>query len=140
MGDPIIEAIGKCDPEEPLGPDDPRWYDFDPVRGTKLHHRITRRLRAAESERKYSHITLAGHRGCGKSTELARVQVEARAEGYLPLYARVNEQADPNEVGFGDLFLLMLRLLDEQFRADEKLKPLPEKTIKVVTDWFREVT
>lgn len=140
MGDPLIEAIGRCDPEEPLGPDDPRWYDFDPVRGARLHNRITRRLRAAESEHKFSHITLAGHRGCGKSTELARVQAEARSEGYLPLYAVVNEQSDPNEIGFGDLFLLMLRLLDETFRADARLNRLPEKTVKVVTDWFQEVT
>ena len=110
--DAIIQAIGRCDPEEPLGPGDPRWHDFDPVRGTNLHSRIAKRLRAAEAERKHSHITLAGHRGCGKSTELARIQAEARAEGYLPLYAFVNELADPNEVGFGDLFLLMLRLLD----------------------------
>ncbi|HEY4691179.1 MAG TPA: hypothetical protein VIK33_17855 [Anaerolineae bacterium] len=140
MTDKLIEAIGRCDPEEPLGPDDPRWHDFDPVRGTTLHSRITRRLRGAEAEGKFSHITLAGHRGCGKSTELARVQAEARAEGYLPLYALVNEQADPNEIGFGDLFLLMLRLLDDEFRTNDRLKPLPEKTVKIVTGWFRDVT
>ena len=138
--DAIIQAIGRCDPEEPLGPGDPRWHDFDPVRGTNLHSRIAKRLRAAEAERKHSHITLAGHRGCGKSTELARIQAEARAEGYLPLYAFVNELADPNEVGFGDLFLLMLRLLDTAFRADARLRPLPERTLQVVTDWFRDVT
>jgi len=140
MADLIIEAIGRCDPEEPLGPGDPRWHDFDPVRGTTLHSRITRRLRGAQAHKKYSHIALAGHRGCGKSTELARVQVEARAEGYLPLYAFVNELADPNEVGFGDLFLLMLRMLDEAFRQDPRLEPLPVKTVKVVTDWFCDVT
>ena len=140
MADAIIEAIGRCDPEEPLGPGDPRWHDFDPVRGTTLHRRIAQRLRGAEAQKKYSHIALAGHRGCGKSTELYRVKAEALAEGYLPLYALVNEQADPNQVGFGDLLLLMLRLLDNAFRTDHRLKPLPEKTVKVVTDWFRDVT
>jgi hypothetical protein len=44
MTDAIIEAIGRCDPNEPLGPGDPRWHDFDPVRGTTLHSRIIRRL------------------------------------------------------------------------------------------------
>jgi hypothetical protein len=136
----IVEAIGRCNPDEPLDPGDPRWCDFDPARGTNLHDRIGRRLRGAEAERKYSHIALAGHRGCGKSTELARVMDYARREGYLPLYAVVNEQADPNEIGFGDLFLLMLRLLDEAFDSDSKLKPLPEKTVKIVTAWFNEVT
>jgi hypothetical protein len=140
MNNLIIEAIGRCNPDEPLHPGDPRWCDFDPARGTNLHDRIARRLRGAEAERKYSHIALAGHRGCGKSTELARVINQARLEGYLPLYAVVNEQADPNEIGFGDLFLLMLRLLDEAFDADPRLKSLPTPTVKVVTDWFQEVT
>jgi len=136
----IIEAIGHCNPDEPLTPGDPRWCDFDPARGTNLHDRIARRLSGAEAEQKFSHIALAGHRGCGKSTELARVMDQAHAEGYLPLYAVVNEQADPNEIGFGDLFLLMLRLLDEAFDSDPRLKPLPLKSVKVVTDWFQEVT
>ena len=143
MTDPIIEAIGRCDPEEPLQPGDPRWYDFDPVRGTDLHQRIFRRLRSAETQKGYSHIALAGHRGCGKSTELARLVDEARRAGYLPLYTVVNKDADPNDVGFGDLFLLMLRQMEEAFRADSKLKSaprLPEKTVKVVADWFRDVT
>lgn len=140
MKEKIIEAIGRCNPDEPLNPGDPRWCDFDPARGTNLHDRIARRLRGAEAERKFSHIAVAGHRGCGKSTELARVMDQARSEGYLPLYAVVNEQADPNEIGFGDLFLLMLRLLDDAFECDPKLKSLPEKTIRSVTDWFLEVT
>lgn len=140
MGDPIIEAIGRCNPEEPLNPGDPRWHDFDPVRGTDLRTNISRILRGAEAEHKHSHIALAGHRGCGKSTELNRIRAEALAEGYLPLYALVDVQADPNEIGFGDLFLLMLRLLDDRFRQDEKLSPLPDKTLKFVTDWFRDVT
>ena len=140
MTDAIIKAIGRCDPEEPLKPGDPRWQDFDPVRGTNLHERISRRLRGAESDKKYSHIALAGHRGCGRSTELARLIDATSRLGYLPLPTVVNKEADPNEIGFGDLFMLMLRLLDDKFRADPKLGPLPEKTVKVVLDWFRDVT
>jgi len=141
MGDPFIEAIGRCNPEEPLQPGDARWCNFDQVRGIALHRRIVRRLTGAESAGKCSHIALAGHRGCGKSTELARVQDYARESGYLPLYAVVNEQADPNEVGFGDLVLLMLRMLDDAFHDPVLgLKPLPEKTVQVVREWFQEVT
>ncbi len=140
MNERIVEAIGRCNPDEPLQPGDPRWCDFDQARGTNLHSRIARRLRGAESENRYSHIALAGHRGSGKSTELARIIDNARRDGYLPLYAVVNEQADPNEIGFGDLFLLMLRLLDDAFRQDERIKDLPAKTVKIVTDWFRDVT
>lgn len=140
MNERIVEAIGRCNPDEPLHPGDPRWCDFDPARGMNLHDRIVRRLRGAEAESKYSHIALAGHRGSGKSTELARVMDQARQNGYLPLYAVVNEQADPNEIGFGDLFLLMLRLLDEAFDGDKRLKDLPDKAVRTVTDWFHQVT
>ena len=34
----------------------------------------------------------------------------------------------------------MLRLLDEEFRTNSRLTPLPDRTVKVVMDWFREVT
>jgi hypothetical protein len=138
--DPIIAAIGRCNPEEPLKPGDPRWQDFDAVRGTQLHVRVARRLRAQEAAGRYCHLALAGHRGCGKSTELARIVANAKSEGYLALYVVVNEEADPNELGFGDLFLLMLRRLEHAFRSDAKLKPLPERTVSIVTDWFRDVT
>ncbi len=140
MTDPIVEAIGRCNPEEPLGPGDPRWHDFDAVRGSNLHHRLSRDLRGAEARRGYCHIALASQRGCGKSTELARVSATVRNEGYLPLYTVVSEEAGSEEIGFGDVFLLMLRMLETEFRANKRLKPLPEKTVKVVADWFRDVT
>ena len=66
----IIQAIGRCDPDEPLQPQDPRWHNFDDVRHVKLHHNINLLLQGATAEGKYSHIALAGHRGCGKSSEL----------------------------------------------------------------------
>ena len=138
--DALIQAIGRCDPDEPLQPEDSRWQNFDAVRGTALQLRISRRLRGAEANHNYSHIALAGHRGCGKSTELARVRAEAEAEGYRTLYSVVNKDTDPNEIGFGDLFLLMLRMLETEFRANPRLKPLPAKTVKVVRDWFHDVT
>jgi hypothetical protein len=139
MTDAIIEAIGRCNPDEALQPDSPLYYDFERVRNMDLHRRITRLLAGAETERRYSHIAFSGHRGCGKSTELLRVAAQAEREGYLTLYTNVNEQADQNELSFGDLFLLMLRLLEARFRQPP-LRPLPEKTVRVVEQWFHDVT
>lgn len=136
----IEKAIGRCNPDEPLQPEDPRWHNFDQVRHVTLHRNIHRLLRGATADGRYSHIALAGHRGCGKSSELNRVIAATRADGYLPLYTVVNKDADPNEIGFGDLFLLMLRLLETAFRTDPQLQPLPQKTVNVVIDWFRDVT
>lgn len=141
MNNPIIEAIGRCNPDEPLDPGDPRWYNFDPVRGVELHRRIRRRLESAETQNRFSHIILAGHRGCGKSTELARVIEDVRQRGYLPLQAAVTDQIDENEIGFGDIVLLMLRLLDNAFRNPQyHLEPLPDRTVNIVRQWFQEVT
>jgi hypothetical protein len=141
MNNPIIEAIGRCNPDEPLVPGDPRWYNFDPVRGVELHRRIRRQLETEEVQHRFCHIALAGHRGCGKSTELARVIEDVRGLGYLPLQAAVTEQVDENEVGFGDIVLLMLRLMDNAFGNPKyNLQPLPERTVNLVREWFQEVT
>jgi hypothetical protein len=110
------------------------------VRGIALQSRIGKLLSAAEAARKHEHVALAGHRGSGKSTELNRVIDDARWRGYLTIYAGVTEAVDPNEISFGDVFLLMTRLLEDIFRKDAKLEPLPEKTVKSVHDWFRDIT
>jgi hypothetical protein len=140
MTQTILEAIARCDPEEPLQPGDRRWMDFDAVRGIALQSHIGKLLRAAETARKYEHIALAGHRGSGKSTELNRVIDDAKSRGYLTLYAGVTETVDPNEISFGDVFLLMARLLEHRFRTDARLEPLPEKLVSNVNDWFRQIT
>ena len=140
MPQSILEAIARCDPEEPLEPGDPRWVNFDAVRGIALQSRIGKLLSAAETAHKYEHIALAGHRGSGKSTELNRVIDDALSRGYLTIYAGVTEAVDPNEISFGDVFLLMTRLLEDTFRKDAKLEPLPEKTVKSVHDWFRDIS
>lgn len=140
MSNPILEAIGRCNPDEPLPPDDPRWQDFDKVRGTDLHWRISQRLQSATLSHTYSHIALIGHRGGGKTSEVNRIKAFAEKEGFLPIYTAVNQQADPNELTYGDLFLLMLRLLEKEFNSNPRLQPLSERATKNVTDWFSDVT
>jgi len=34
MSEKTIQAIGRCDPEEPLGPGDPRWHDYNHAMGS----------------------------------------------------------------------------------------------------------
>lgn len=140
MSNAIIQAIGRCDPDEPLKPDDPRWQDFEQVRGTRLHFRVAQLLQSKTILHKYSHIALLGHRGGGKTSEINRIKAWAEEAGYLPLYTAVNQDADPNDLTFGDLFLLMLRLLEKEFRTNPRLSPLPEKATKNVADWFHDVT
>ena len=70
--DPLLKALSDVDPNMPLEPGDPRFEDFDAIRGIELRGRISKLLKAAEIGDKFAKIVVAGHRGSGKSTELNR--------------------------------------------------------------------
>lgn len=140
MNDRVIEeAIGRCNPDEPLQPGDPRWQDLSAVRGSALEQRLMRHLNGDRLQNRCSHLTLAGHRGCGKSTELLRFVNTLRAQGYLPLYAAQTDE-DDNEVVFSDIAKVMIRVLVDGFRPGGPLGKLPDKTLKVIYDWFKDIT
>lgn len=141
MNERIYKAIGRCNPDEPLPPGDERWTDFSRPRDFDLQETVLRYLIADEMQQRFSHIILAGHRGSGKSTELETLRRVTEKQGILTLYAQVNMEADPNEVDFGDIILLKLRLLEHAFsNPQNKLKELPDKTIARVMEWFKDVT
>ncbi len=123
MDDPrILKAISDCNPNLPLEPDDPRFVNVDDIRGFELRKRILRLLQAAETGQQFAKIAVAGHRGSGKSTELNRATAELRDQGYLTLWASVNENLDPKDISFSDIMRLIVQLLDDRFGDDPKLK------------------
>ncbi|MBC7233276.1 MAG: hypothetical protein H5T68_08575 [Chloroflexi bacterium] len=134
----ITEAIRVCRPDEPLEPGDSRYQDFSQIRGMALDKRIGRRLESYTSGGEYAYIALAGHRGCGKSTELYCVKKWAEAQGYLTIYTRVDQELDPFDVDYPDLLLLVARLIESEFRA--RNWPLDAKTLEYIRNWFKEVT
>lgn len=134
----VTEAIRACRPDEPLKPGDPRYQDFSPVRGMALDKRIGRRLESYAAGGEYVYIALAGHRGCGKSTELYYVKQWAEAHSYLTIYTRVDQELDPFEVDYPDLLLLVARLIESEFRA--RNWPLDDKTLEYIRNWFTETT
>jgi len=112
----ILDAIRNCAPDEPLQPGDKRWQDFSSVRGLALEKRMSRRLESYAKGGRFAYLALAGHRGCGKSTELYRVKKWAEDHGYLAIYTRVNEELDPYDVDYPDLLLLISRVIEAEFR------------------------
>lgn len=77
----LTEAYNAVNPELPLQPNDPRYVDCAPWRGDEhIVRMIARRITRAEAAVPVHHLTqlLAGHRGCGKSTEL--LLLKARLE------------------------------------------------------------
>jgi hypothetical protein len=69
----ITETYNAVNPEQPLQPGDPRYVDCAPWRGDEhIVNMIARRIIRANAAAPVQHLKqlLAGHRGCGKSTEL----------------------------------------------------------------------
>jgi hypothetical protein len=137
--DPKLRALASCNPNQPLLPGDPRFVDFDDIRGKALRSDLFEMLRAADSAERYETIAVAGHRGSGKSTELNRAQAELMSN-YEPLWASVNENLDPKDISFSDIIRLIVLLLDDRFCRETLNHPQVKAAFDVVNNWFREVT
>src|SRR3972149_5599793 len=79
----VREAQWACE-LEPLKGGDPRWVDLSAIRGADVQDRFRKLLiKPPSAAGSFSHITFAGHRGCGKSTELLRLCEGLRHEGFF---------------------------------------------------------
>ncbi|PWU07694.1 MAG: hypothetical protein C5B51_09505, partial [Terriglobia bacterium] len=138
--DPILRALANCEPNEALKPEDPRFIDLDDIRGFTLRKRLLTKLRAADSVQKYAKVAVAGHRGCGKSTELNRAQADLVSNGYVTLWASVNEVLDPREIAFSDVMRLIVQLIDDRFGQEAAKYGEIKDAFEAVQAWFQEVT
>lgn len=71
-----------CNPTESLLPDSPYYIDFSDVRGKSVVDLLKRSISSDET----STQLFAGHIGCGKSTELRRLQKELEKEDFHVVY------------------------------------------------------
>ena len=60
---------------------------------------------------------IAGHRGCGKSTELLLLKDRLEKDGYFVVYFDAALEIDMNDVDYADILLAMMRQLDLQVRS-----------------------
>lgn len=99
--------------------EDRRYYiDFASVRGGKLTEQLKRTItRLSPDEPTYQLFT--GHIGCGKSTELLRLQGELEAEGFHVVYFESSHDLDMADVDITDILLSIARKVSESV---EKLK------------------
>jgi hypothetical protein len=137
--DPILKALADCNPNEALQPDDPRFVDVDDIRGRPLRKYVLKLLQSADSAERYAKLAVVGHRGSGKSTELNRAEAELKENGYVTLWASVNENLDPREISFSDVIRLIVLLLDDRFGQETLNYPSIKQAFDNVRDWFKEV-
>jgi len=135
---PITRFYQQCQPLESLHPDDPRWVDFDAVRGEEnVVQTYARSLRRASADRPDFKL-FSGHRGVGKTSELYRLQalLERRigdSKGYVVLYCDVTEQLDLNDLDLPDLLIFLAAQL--QIQLPKRLDGFSATTVYLKRVW-----
>jgi hypothetical protein len=121
---------------EPLESGDPRYVDISAGRGTDHLKRLRLCLMDYDAaDDHFAKIAVTGHRGCGKTTELFRLEHEiANRFTSLHIFAHAALLGDYN---YTDLFLWIVDELVRKFE-DERM-PLDPALAKDVADWFAAV-
>ena len=123
----------------PLEPGDWRYADISKGRRSSALRHLRVRLEdsaAAGDALGFVKVALTGHRGCGKSTELLRVEHDLAAK-FTPLHLYADEQV-LGDYDYTYLFLWVVDQLVQHFETQLRL-PLHEKLVADVVRWFAEV-
>lgn len=89
------------------------FLDTSDARGDKPRQQMARSLR--NNIGVHQHLLLVGYRGCGKSTELRRLQSDLEAD-FLILNFSVYEELDPNELNYIELVIVTMERLFYQVK------------------------
>jgi len=142
----LAETWVACDPEEALPSGDPRYVDLGQVRGDKnlvedLARQITWTDIGAEraGSRRFRTLLVTGHRGCGKTTELLRLQSRLQDEGYFVVYFDAEPELNLDDVEWADIFLALVRQLEEQIRQSPLNLRLPQAQFDRIASWLAQV-
>jgi len=133
----LRDAYRICVPDPLVGADIERYYvDLSSVRKTETIEKITTTLEFLEPT-EFCTILFTGHRGCGKSTELRRIQKRLESEYYI-VYLEADVELDINDTEYTDLYLLIIKkVADELYRIGAKFD---QKLLESFESWFKEIT
>ena len=134
----IDDAYNACDPEEALPAGDERYQDLNPVRGgNNVAEIIARRIRRVSRGRDFHQQLLTGHRGCGKTTELSRLQERLGDQRFFSVYLDVEEHLDLGDLVYLDILLAIAKVVEAKLR--EAKIGLDQKLISELEHWFAEI-
>jgi hypothetical protein len=120
---------------EPLKPGDPRYVDLSAGQETRDLRLLRQYIEDQNAdERRYALATFSGHRGCGKTTQLLKLQAELAGRfTCIHIFADETLLKDP-DLDYPDL---MLWLVDQLVREFDRLgHRLDERLLKDVAEWF----
>lgn len=126
-----------CDPSRILvveNPEDRKYYiDFASVRGSKIIEVLERTITRLSPDKPTCQL-FTGHIGCGKSTELRRLEAELKHQGFHVVYFESTQDLDMADVDITDILLAITRSVSESLEAiGIKLKP------RYFTNLFNEI-
>lgn len=131
---------------QPIGPDHPFYTDFTGMRGSFRDSRLYRALNINARTKTYDYeanldnrtlVFLAGMRGSGKTTELAKYAKEIdKPSAYFVVTCNIDKELDMNHVEYMDVLIFQLEKLAE--KADEKGLQINEGVVKSLQKWFEE--
>lgn len=82
-------------------------------------------------------VLFTGHRGCGKSTELKRIQ-NRWDQDYRVIYLESDEQTDINDAEYTDLYLIVIKQVEYELR--QMGLSFDAGLLKDFERWFCEIT
>lgn len=104
-------------------PEDRRYYvDLSNARGGDLLGELDATIRwLSPQEPTCQH--LAGHIGCGKSTELRRLQARLQDNGFAVVYFESSQDLDMADLDVGDILLAIARQVYDSFGQNITIEP-----------------
>ncbi len=122
----------------PLASGDSRYVDISEGRSTIDLGMMQSELERYDAQQsRFAKITFTGHRGCGKSTELLRLENDL-AGRFTTLHFFATEDEIFADYDYAELFLDLVDELLRKFQAEKV--PLDERLARDVATWFAEVT
>jgi hypothetical protein len=123
---------------QPLASGDSRYVDMSEGRSTIDLGMMRASLENFDAQQgRFAKVTFTGHRGCGKSTELLRLENDL-AGRFTALHFFATEDEIIGDYDYAELFLDLVDALVRKFQEDEI--PLDERLAEDISTWFAEVT
>ena len=130
-------AFQACDLGSLKGEASQKYYvDLSAVRSGEAIRNVSTRLDFLDAG-VFDTLLFTGHRGCGKSTELRRIQNQWEQD-YRVIYLEADEELDVNDIEYTDLYLVIIKhVADDLTRLNLRFDA---KLLRSFEEWFKEIT
>ena len=133
-----LQEVSRVVELQPLASGDSRYVDVSSGRSTLDLGMMRASLENFDAtQNRFAKFTFTGHRGCGKSTELLRLEDDL-AGCFTTLHFFATEDEIIGDYDYAELFLDLVDMLVRKFQEDKI--PLDERLAEDISTWFAEVT